>query len=58
MPGSPSTPSHPPMRRIAYFLVGALVVMTYALSKGFVTVNLPQIPGELSSQKGIPVSGV
>lgn len=45
MPGSPSTPSHPPLRRIAYFLVGALVMVTYALSNGFVTANLPQIQG-------------
>lgn len=47
IPGSPPTPWHPPGRRIAYLLVGTLVVMAGALGNALVTANLVNLQGSL-----------
>jgi len=47
MPGSPATPSHPLARRIAYFLIGALLALTSGFSNALLVANLPQIQGAL-----------
>lgn len=47
MPGSPATPEHPMLRRIAYAVIGALIAMTSGLNNGLLLANLPQIQGSL-----------
>ena len=47
MPGSPATPEHPALRRVAYLLIGILLGLTGGLGNAVVTVNLPQIQGAL-----------
>lgn len=47
MPGSPSTPWHPPHVRVAYFAVGMLVILTGGLGNGLVSANLQVIQGHL-----------
>lgn len=46
-PGSPSTPWHPPHVRVAYFVVGMLVILTGGLGNGLVSANLQQLQGHL-----------
>ncbi len=47
IPGSPSTPWHPPGRRVAYFIIGILVILTGGLGNALVSANLANIQGEL-----------
>ncbi|WP_419815749.1 MFS transporter [Glacieibacterium sp.] len=47
MPGSPATPDHPAMRRLAYGLTSALVGLTGSLGNALVTVNLYNLQGSL-----------
>ncbi|CAO97116.1 MFS transporter [Erwinia tasmaniensis] len=45
LPGSPSTPSHPGYKRIAFGIVGLLICITGALSNALVTANLTNLQG-------------
>ncbi|AUX72346.1 MFS transporter [Erwinia pyrifoliae] len=45
LPGSPSTPLHPPHKRIAFCIVGLLICITGALSNALVTANLTSLQG-------------
>ncbi|WP_455813363.1 MFS transporter [Pseudomonas graminis] len=45
LPGSPSTPLHPPHKRIAFGIVGLLICITGALSNALVTANLTNLQG-------------
>ncbi len=47
MPGSPPTPWHPPLRRIAYFSVAVLVILAGSLGNAIVTANLTTLQGSL-----------
>jgi len=47
IPGSPPTPWHPLSRRIAYFSVAVLVVMSGSLGNAIVTANLTTLQGSL-----------
>lgn len=47
LPGSASTPWHPPQRRLAYALVALLVGITGGLGNALVTANLPFMQGQL-----------
>lgn len=47
MPGSPATPDHPAMRRLAYALVGILVALTGSLGNAAVSANIPGLQGSL-----------
>ncbi|WP_183165918.1 MFS transporter [Azomonas macrocytogenes] len=47
MPGSPSTPLHPPPIRAAYALGSILLGITGGLGNALVTANLPYIQGDL-----------
>jgi MFS family permease len=47
LPGSPSTPPHPPGKRVAYFCVGTLVTLTAGLGNALVTANLFNLEGTL-----------
>ncbi|ELQ5995089.1 MFS transporter [Cronobacter dublinensis] len=47
--GSPSTPHHPPYKRIAYGIVGLLVCLTGALSNAMVTANLQNLQGTFAA---------
>jgi MFS family permease len=47
LPGSPSTPPHPPGTRVAYFCVGTLVTLTAGLGNALVTANLFNLEGTL-----------
>lgn len=47
LPGSPSMPWHPPLRRAAYAAVAVLVGVTGGLGTALVTANLPTIQGQL-----------
>ncbi|MDQ0249245.1 MFS family permease [Sphingomonas kyeonggiensis] len=47
IPGSPPTPWHPLPRRIAYFSVAVLVVMSGSLGNAIVTANLTTLQGSL-----------
>lgn len=47
IPGSPPTPWHPPFRRIAYFSVAVLVVLSGSLGNAIVTANLTSLQGSL-----------
>jgi len=49
LPGGPSFPNHSTPRRIAYFLVGALVTLTGGLGNALVTVNLVNLQGTLGA---------
>jgi len=49
LPGSASTPLHPPSRRIAYALVGIVVALTGGLSNALVTANLVYLQGTLGA---------
>ncbi|CAK7058400.1 MAG: hypothetical protein MESAZ_01505 [Saezia sanguinis] len=48
VPGSPSTPSHPLLVRIAYGCVGLLVGITSGLGMSLLSINLPNIQGTMS----------
>ena len=47
MPGSPALVKHSPGRRLAYGLVGLLVITTSGLGTGLVSANLQNIQGHL-----------
>ena len=47
MPGSPATPDHPVVRRIAYFAIGVLLAITGGFLNGLLLAALPQIQGAL-----------
>ncbi len=47
MAGSPATPDHPVPRRVAYFLIGALLGLAGGFINGLLLANLPQIQGAL-----------
>ncbi|MDO7896910.1 MFS transporter [Pseudomonas citrulli] len=49
MPGSPSTPLHPPLKRLAFGLVGLLVAITGGLGNALVTANLQFLQGALGA---------
>ncbi|MHC6225533.1 MFS transporter [Pseudomonas sp. X10] len=49
MPGSPSTPLHPPAKRLAYGVVGLLVAITGGLGNALVTANLQFLQGALGA---------
>ncbi len=46
-PGSPYSPSHPPLHRIAYAGVGLLTGVASTFPNALVTVNVPNLAGEL-----------
>ena len=47
MPGSPATPDHPALLRLAYGGVGVLVSLTGSLGNAAITANTPQLAGAL-----------
>ncbi|WP_054180055.1 MFS transporter [Trabulsiella odontotermitis] len=47
--GSPSTPYHPALKRIAYGVVGLLVCLTGALGNAVVTANLQNLQGTFAA---------
>lgn len=47
MPGSPATPDHPSLLRLAYGGVGVLVTLTGSLGNATITANTPQLAGAL-----------
>src|SRR3954470_17368091 len=47
IPGSPPTPWHPPVRRMAYALVAVLVLMAGSLGNAIVAANLTTLQGSL-----------
>jgi MFS family permease len=49
LPGSPSTPPHPPAVRVAYLCVGTLVMLTGGLGNALVTANLVNLQGTLGA---------
>jgi MFS family permease len=49
LPGSPSSPPHPPRVRVAYFCVGTLVTLTAGLGNALVTANLVNLQGTLGA---------
>jgi MFS family permease len=49
LPGSPSTPTHGPARRAAYFVIGVLIALTGGLGNALVMVNLTNLQGELGA---------
>jgi MFS family permease len=49
MPGSPSTPDHPTVKRFAYLFVGILVTLTGGLGNALVSVNLLSLQGTLGA---------
>lgn len=49
LPGSPSTPLHPPGTRLAYGAVGLLVAITGGLGNALVTANLTFLQGALGA---------
>ena len=49
IPGSPSTPLHPPLTRLAYGAVGLLVAITGGLGNALVTANLTFLQGALGA---------
>ena len=49
LPGSPSTPNHPPWLRVCFLLVGILVNITGGLGNALVTVNLIALQGSLAA---------
>ncbi|AIG01782.1 putative transmembrane efflux pump protein [Pseudomonas fluorescens] len=49
LPGSPSTPDHPPLKRWAFALVGVLVALTGGLGNALVIANLPYLQGALGA---------
>jgi MFS family permease len=49
LPGSPSTPDHPNLLRLAYLLVGLVVTLTGGLGNALVSVNLLNLQGALGA---------
>jgi MFS family permease len=49
LPGSPSTPAHPPWLRLAYLVVGIMVTLTGGLGNALVSVNLVALQGALGA---------
>ncbi|HZV66908.1 MAG TPA: MFS transporter [Telluria sp.] len=49
LPGSPSTPLHPPAKRLAYGAVGVVVAITGGLGNALVIANLPYLQGALGA---------
>ncbi|MDF1482482.1 MFS transporter [Extensimonas soli] len=49
MPGSPSTPAHPPHLRLAYGIVGCLIAVTAGMSNALVTAYQPYLQGALGA---------
>ncbi|MGE4376311.1 MAG: MFS transporter, partial [Burkholderiaceae bacterium] len=49
MPGSPSTPAHPPHLRLAYGIVGCLIAITGGMSNALVTAYQPYLQGALGA---------
>lgn len=49
LPGSPSTPLHSPVKRLAFGLVGLLVAITGGLGNALVTANLVFLQGALGA---------
>lgn len=49
MPGSPSTPLHPPHIRVSYAVVGFIVSITGGLSNALVSANLQNLQGALGA---------
>jgi MFS family permease len=47
LPGSPATPDHPPVLRLAYGLTGVLVTLTGSLGAAMVTANIQNLQGAL-----------
>ncbi|CAN5244764.1 MFS transporter [soil metagenome] len=47
MPGSPATPAHPLLRRLAYFGIGAFVGLTGGFGNALVSANIQNIQGSL-----------
>ncbi len=45
MPGSPSTPAHPPHLRLAYGVVGCLIAVTGGMSNALVTAYQQYLQG-------------
>jgi len=48
LPGSPATPTRPPLRRAAYLGIGVLLGLTGGLNTALLTAALPQIQGALA----------
>ncbi|QJU60334.1 MFS transporter [Sphingomonas sp. AP4-R1] len=46
-PGSPYSPTHPPLRRVGYALIALLTGITSNLVNSMVTVNLPNLAGAM-----------
>ncbi|CAN5783479.1 MFS transporter [soil metagenome] len=49
LPGSPSTPLHSPGKRVAYLIVGFIVLMAGGLSNALVSANLQNLQGSLGA---------
>ncbi|RCX08266.1 MFS transporter [Extensimonas vulgaris] len=49
MPGSPSTPAHPPHLRVAYGVVGCLIAITGGMSNALVTAYQQYLQGALGA---------
>lgn len=49
MPGSPSTPAHPPHLRLAYGIVGCLIAITGGMSNALVTAYQQYLQGALGA---------
>ncbi|MFS0851681.1 hypothetical protein AB3M93_19790 [Novosphingobium panipatense] len=47
MPGSPASPDHPTLRRVAYFVIGVTVGITGGLGNALVSANTQNIQGSL-----------
>lgn len=49
LPGSASTPLHPPLRRVEYAIVGTVVAFTGGLGNALITANLQNLQGPLGA---------
>lgn len=47
MPGSPATPEHPPLRRVAYLLIGVLFGLTAGFANGLLSASSQLLQGSL-----------
>lgn len=47
MPGSPAIPNHPPLRKLAYFIIGVFLACIGGLQNGFTLASIPLLRGDL-----------
>ena len=48
MPGSPATPDHPSLRRVAYLLIGVYLGLVGGFQNGLLIANLTSLQGSLA----------